>query len=131
MSAPMTLRFRDTRGDQQYQLEAELLIIGRTEDCDIQISDDTISRNHARIVKQGDSFVLEDLKSRNGVFANNRPIESISLRDGMVLRLGNVSILVESKNSSSLAVRLTDDRPEQGVMDSLMIDDFRFRYGKQ
>ncbi|MEC9476812.1 MAG: adenylate/guanylate cyclase domain-containing protein [Planctomycetota bacterium] len=125
MSASISLRFRDSLGDHQHLLEAEKSIIGRTEECDIQITDDTISRNHAQILKQGDSFVLEDLNSRNGVFANNRPIKSITLHSGMVLRLGNVSILVDSLEGSSLDVRLTDDRPEQGVLDSLIIDDFQ------
>lgn len=125
MTEELTLRFRDSAGDHQHQLVSERSIIGRTEECDIQIADDTISRNHACIFKEDGSFVLKDLNSRNGVFANHNQIESITLREGMVLRLGNVSILVEFSNRSSFDVRLTEDRPEQGVLDSLIIDDFQ------
>lgn len=129
MATPLTLRFRDSDGDQQHRLGPERVVIGRTEDCDIQISDDTISRNHACIAEQGDCFVLEDMKSRNGVFVGNRSVESVKLQAGMVLRLGNVSILVESTQGSAFNVRLAEDLPEQGVLDSLVIDDFQNTLG--
>ncbi|MGE4618840.1 MAG: adenylate/guanylate cyclase domain-containing protein [Planctomycetota bacterium] len=129
MNAPLTLRFRDSLGDHQHLIASGQTIIGRTEACDLRVHDDTISRNHARITEQAGSFVLEDLDSRNGVFIGDRPAKSITLVSGMVLRLGNVSILVEEPGSAKISVQLSEDLPQQGVMDSLMIDDFQNSLG--
>ncbi|MFV1965467.1 MAG: FHA domain-containing protein, partial [Pirellulaceae bacterium] len=37
--------------------------LGRDEDCDVVVPQDSVSRHHARIVRTGQSFFLEDLKS--------------------------------------------------------------------
>ncbi|NRA76459.1 MAG: FHA domain-containing protein [Planctomycetes bacterium] len=129
MTVPLTLRFRDSVGDHQHQITSGQTIIGRTEVCDLFINDDTISRNHARIIEQDGAFLLEDLESRNGVFVGDRPVKSVALRPGMVLRLGNVSILIDETDGSTFNIRLMEDLPEQGVMDSLIIDDLQKHLG--
>lgn len=40
--------------------------IGRGHDCDIKISDISVSRKHCKVKLQGDSFYIEDLKSKFG-----------------------------------------------------------------
>ncbi|MDO4574554.1 MAG: SpoIIE family protein phosphatase [Planctomycetia bacterium] len=55
-------------------------ILGRGQDCDIHLDVAAVSRKHARIYKQDDHYVLEDLKSRNGTMVNNRPVaDSVTL----------------------------------------------------
>ncbi len=57
--------------DGKTLLERELrpgrLVIGRTADNDIQIDSKFISRHHCQIVTQGDSCLIEDLNSTNGI----------------------------------------------------------------
>ncbi len=130
MTVPLTLRFRDSSGDHQHQISAGQTVIGRTKVCELFINDDTISRNHARIFEQDGAYLLEDLDSRNGVFVGDRPVQSVPLVPGMVLRLGNVSILVDETGAAVFNVRLSDDLPEQGVMDSLIIDDLQKHLGE-
>ena len=44
--------------------------LGRHPDSSIQILDKIVSKEHCRIVLEGDTWVLEDLDSLNGTFLN-------------------------------------------------------------
>ena len=50
--------------------------IGRGEDCDLMLADDTLSRRHAEITFDGESFVLRDLDSTNGTRVAGRPVDA-------------------------------------------------------
>ncbi|HEV3142507.1 MAG TPA: GGDEF domain-containing protein [Gemmataceae bacterium] len=75
---------------QRYELSDVELIIGRGEDTDIRIADNSISRRHARLVPMSRGIVVKDLGSTNGTFVNDEPIQgSRVLQDGDYLRIGN------------------------------------------
>lgn len=80
---------------QVYQLNKNLIRIGRADNADIQLMDSGISRNHAEIEKLRDgSFRISDAGSRNGTFANNRKIEgAIPLKDGDKIQVGVQTVL--------------------------------------
>jgi len=64
------------------------LLIGRTGSCDISISNQQVSREHARIFATADGPVLEDLGSKNGTFHNGKPVtDAIKLVDGDVIQI--------------------------------------------
>ena len=50
-------------------------VLGRGHGADFQIDDAQVSRRHARILRRGDDFYVEDLHSRNGTLLNGRRIE--------------------------------------------------------
>jgi adenylate cyclase len=63
--------------------------LGRHPDSSIQILDKIVSKKHARIVLEGDTWVLEDLESLNGTFLNgNRVSGKHPLAHGDELSLG-------------------------------------------
>jgi DNA-binding winged helix-turn-helix (wHTH) protein len=77
--------------------EIELLpgenIVGRDVDAAVRLDDPTVSRHHARITKEGDSAVLEDLGSKNGTFVEGRRIRKpVKLKSGSVLTFGSVHV---------------------------------------
>lgn len=49
--------------------------IGRSPDTDLQLPDSKISRNHARLLIEGDDIWLVDLKSANGTFVGGERLE--------------------------------------------------------
>lgn len=49
-------------------------LIGREPPADLVLADAGVSRQHARIVRQGSSFELVDLGSRNGTIVNGKPL---------------------------------------------------------
>ena len=57
----------------------------------------SVSRRHARILKQGNEVIVEDLASVNGTFINGKRLDPYlpeSLKDGDTLYLGKVLIEV-------------------------------------
>lgn len=68
------------------------VVIGRGEDCDIRILDNSVSRRHARIDHLEDGFHVFDMQSTNGTFVNDEASKDGSptlLKDGDYLRVGN------------------------------------------
>lgn len=53
-------------------LDREFYCIGNSEDADIVIQDETVSRLHARINKADGVYYIEDLNSRNGTWVNGK-----------------------------------------------------------
>ena len=65
------------------------LRIGAAEDNDFRIGISGVSRHHARIVKDGDSYFLEDAGSTNGTFLNGQRVSARErLRHLDVITLG-------------------------------------------
>lgn len=74
---------------KKYSLVQSSTMIGRSSKVDIQIDEDSISRNHAIIEKREGEFIIRDLESTNGTYVNDRPIRSHSLRDGDQIKIGS------------------------------------------
>ncbi len=60
---------------QRYVLEHEITTIGREQDCDIVLPEQVITKRHARITRQGEQFLLEDLGSSLGTHRRNKKLE--------------------------------------------------------
>jgi diguanylate cyclase (GGDEF)-like protein len=73
----------------RYLLNGTALIIGRGNDCDIRIADSSVSRHHARIELDCDTYALSDLGSTNRTFINDVSSATCKLKDGDYLRIGN------------------------------------------
>jgi ABC-type multidrug transport system ATPase subunit/predicted component of type VI protein secretion system len=63
------------------------VVIGRLPENDIVLDATDVSRQHARITKQGQAYILQDLDSLNGTFVNEQRIQSAQLRDGDLIRI--------------------------------------------
>ena len=74
------------RGNQTgrgYPLDQAEIIIGRSPDCDIFLDDRQVSRRHARVFREGDRYLVEDLGSKNNTHLNGRDLAGITpLQDG-------------------------------------------------
>lgn len=72
------------------------VLIGRRPDCDVVVTDDSVSGHHAHITWNGTEWRVEDLGSRNGTYVNERRIEhAVPLRVGDAVRTGHVTWHVE------------------------------------
>jgi len=72
------------------------LEVGRDPNVGLVLFDQTVSRHHARVRHEGGALLIEDLGSRFGTFVNDRPIregEAVALRDGDIIRLGQVRMV--------------------------------------
>jgi hypothetical protein len=75
-----------------YPLNAPALSIGRSDQSDIALSDPGVSRNHARVLREGDDFIVEDLRSTNGTEVNGQPVRRRRLADGDVIKLASSTL---------------------------------------
>jgi hypothetical protein len=79
---------------QEFDLSRGATLIGRSSECQVTIEDPLVSRQHARIVIDGDDVLLEDLGSRNGVKLNGSPVRKATpLKDGDRLRIGTQELV--------------------------------------
>lgn len=77
-------------------IEGSSLVIGRARDADLTLQDRFLSRRHARLYRDGDRLLIEDLGSQNGTFVNDSPVEEpVELRPGDVVRLSASSLTLE------------------------------------
>ena len=96
-----------TSGDQKGEylpLGRRTSVIGRAENLPLQILGDMVSRKHLRIYfdKSKNKYYAEDMKSRHGIFINNRKItDDTALNDEDELLIGNVTLLFTDKDFDS------------------------------
>lgn len=72
-----------------YPLSKDRFIIGRDVKCDILINDESISRQHAEIMKTERGYRITDMNSKNGVFVNNQRINQHFLQDADRIMIGD------------------------------------------
>ena len=88
------VRIKDKFAGEEFMLAEATNTIGRTEDNYILLSDQSISRNHAKITNRGMLFYVTDLDSSNGTFVNNKRISGEHpLQAGDIIRFGNLSFV--------------------------------------
>jgi len=73
-------------------LSRGLNAIGRGEDCEITISDESVSRKHMQIEWEDENVWVSDLSSTNGTVINGKEVSRRSIREGDVLRVGDISL---------------------------------------
>lgn len=85
------LNFKDEKGEAKRVLvEGEKFLIGRTPDNDLQIPLNNLSRQHAKIERFADVFVISDCGSSNGSSVNGEPLKDpVALKNGDKLNLGD------------------------------------------
>jgi ABC-type multidrug transport system ATPase subunit/pSer/pThr/pTyr-binding forkhead associated (FHA) protein len=85
----------DTSSPQEFELTRSEITIGRDPSVDLTLPSPSVSRRHARLSRQGDGYMLEDLGSSNGTFLNGeRLVERRHLKSGDQIRLGKAITLI-------------------------------------
>src|SRR5690606_12992706 len=99
--------------------------------------DDGVSRKHARLVKEGLDYYVEDLGSANGTFVQGERITRYKLSDGDQIQLGPKAIfrysitdddqkaLLEQLYSTSVTDSLTGARNRE-YLDSLLVTELSY-----
>ncbi len=90
--ACLVIRSGGGRAGETYVLRGERIAIGRHPDAAIFLDDVTVSRNHAVVVREGDSWVIVDEGSLNGTFINRRRGDRTVLSDGDEIQIGKYKL---------------------------------------
>jgi hypothetical protein len=81
---------------QSFAPAGERTLIGRSPECDVFLDDVTVSRRHAELLREGDTFTIRDLGSLNGTYVNRRRIESAVLEDDDEVQIGKYRLTFRS-----------------------------------
>lgn len=85
---------RGPQPNQTYDLNKDVVTLGRDITNDIVINDPEVSRHHLRFTRGAEGFSLEDLGSTNGTFVNGQRVTgSRPLNRGDMLGLGETVTL--------------------------------------
>src|SRR5678816_2983077 len=85
---------------RRYKLADGEYIIGRRSDCQIFVPDMRVSRQHARLWKDGEAWQIEDLGSNNGTFINGAKVQTATpLRHDDEILIANNRIRVEARDT--------------------------------
>jgi hypothetical protein len=77
-------------GKVEYPLDGPVMTIGRSRSNDIPLEDSRVSRHHARVVRDGNGYFVEDLNSRNGTRVDDRAVrDNAPLTDGSIIKIGD------------------------------------------
>jgi pSer/pThr/pTyr-binding forkhead associated (FHA) protein len=82
------------------RIKARKQIIGRAPECAIQIFDERVSRQHAKIWERNGVAFIRDLKSRNGTFVDGERVERCTLLSGKRLRIADITFEVIASQSA-------------------------------
>jgi two-component system cell cycle response regulator len=100
-------------------IDSEETVLGRGHGCRVRIDDSGLSRQHCRILKSPDGFVIEDLGSTNGTFVDGDPVrEKHKLEDGVRIQMGRDTVLKFSIQDE-LEMRATRRLYESAMHDPL------------
>jgi hypothetical protein len=92
------------------RIEPEFLI-GRADDCDVRLSDYSVSRHHCAITVDitARSVRVRDMESRNGTFVNDERVPGMcALQDGDTLTVGSVPLKIRILGDNSFWENIAD-----------------------
>jgi serine phosphatase RsbU (regulator of sigma subunit)/pSer/pThr/pTyr-binding forkhead associated (FHA) protein len=123
----------DPSAAQRFELVESETVLGRHPDCHIVVDAGAVSRFHAKVIRKGVDFLLEDAGSRNGTFLNGQAIKKPELlREGDRVRISEVELMFHHEavpefarsgsdmtfDGSKFGVMLVDDESEPGDVSS-------------
>lgn len=92
-----------------FMLDQDFITLGRDPSNDIVISDPQVSRQHARLRRQGNVMMIEDAGSTNGTFVNGmRLLGPHTLVDGDVISLGDAATLIYHGADAALTAPMAE-----------------------
>jgi pSer/pThr/pTyr-binding forkhead associated (FHA) protein len=102
-----------------FELSIDEINLGRDDNNDIVISDDSVSRHHATIERQSDgSFVIADNDSKNGIIINKNKVMTCRLEHNDIIQLGHFVFRFKAPGgaSSGMAVSQSSRRDEKELV---------------
>jgi hypothetical protein len=71
------------------------LIIGRSPDVEVVVSDSNVSRQHAEVWRTSEGVAIRDLQSTNGTFVNGHRVSAVSLSPRDDVTIGPLHFRIE------------------------------------
>lgn len=83
----LVLEAPGSEGPITFPLVTGEILIGRLDSTDLVLDDSSVSRVHAKILREADGFVIVDLESSTGTLVNGEPITRHRLTPGDIIQI--------------------------------------------
>ncbi len=94
-TAMLQLRVEDNGTSCTVPLDRDLVVLGRSKKCTVRLSDPKISSRHCQVFQIDGTWYLQDLRSRNKTFLNDKPLEGRTpIANGDRIAVGTIRIVV-------------------------------------
>ena len=119
---PLRLRVTPPIGEPfEHTCAGDSLVVGRSSKADLVLSDRFLSRQHARFHREEDSWVVEDLGSRNTTLLNGRPLVTPArITVGDLVKLSETVISVEGFDAVSAGAKAAEG-PRTSSSDTIVL----------
>jgi adenylate cyclase len=112
-STALELRYLHAGEERRVVVDHTNFLIGRAPDCALTLSDDSVSRRHARILRSPAGWTIEDLDSKNGLRINGVRTPQQPLRDGDRVDVGGVRLLARVQRGGRTTAARVVFEPER------------------
>ncbi len=130
----LALRFISGKfqGSEYALTDSGEMLVGRSGDVQIVLSEDMVSRRHARIAYDSQRITIEDLGSTNGTFVNGEKIKRADLKEGDRVLIGSsifkvvqaeTSGGVPRKRAEEVGLGRTQARTMTGALEEIPLPD--------
>lgn len=102
---------------QRIDIGEQPITFGRAPECDFQIVERSVSRQHARVWKEPNGYRVKDLDSTNRTLLNDQPIIEAELKDGDHITIGGC--VLKFMERSSVEARYHDEIYQLATADPL------------
>jgi pSer/pThr/pTyr-binding forkhead associated (FHA) protein len=86
--ADLYLLAEDGAVAQRWEIGDQPVAFGRDKTADVTIHDDTLSRRHFLIQREGAAFLIKDLNSQNGTWVGGLRVQGTTLRHNVCIAAG-------------------------------------------
>ena len=86
-----------TLDGKRHEVDKRRVVIGRSKECNIQLSDPNASRRHAELRQEGSAYWLVDLDSTNGSAVNGQRTARAKLESGDTITIGSTDLEFERR----------------------------------
>jgi len=100
-----------------FPVKKDNVSIGRGKDNDIVLNDNTVSRNHAQIVKSNEGYVITDLGSFNSTQVNGESIQTVLLKQDDRIEIGLTKLIFSETGQAKASATdslILDQEDDQG-----------------
>ncbi|MDY7229442.1 FHA domain-containing protein [Hyalangium rubrum] len=107
-SGPKLVVSGGPKAGEEFNLQEEEYVVGRSTDNPICIADTSVSRKHIMLRRVGQGWTVSDLGSGNGTLVNGEPInDETVLANGDVITMGDTEVTFTDVANSTMMVDIT------------------------
>jgi hypothetical protein len=90
----------------QWELGGQPLVVGRDDAADAHVEDESVSRRHSIILREGENYIIEDLGSQNGTWVDGRRVLTARISHNARIVVGRTQfVFLERQPAPATVVR--------------------------